>query len=554
MRPRTSTRAPGGPEAALDGPAPGEPDRAGRSPDPGAGTRAGPAWAAAAWIGGALVLFACLFRISLSSPVTSDGANDALLGWDMLHGNVLLHGWIIADVTYYTFELPLYAIGELLIGLQTATSHVAAALTYLIVVAFAVAVARTGSRGLAAAARCGVVVAVMAAALVTLPGVAVLLEQPDHFGTSAFLLGSFLLIDRAAGWRFTSPLLGVILCVGQVGDATVRYIAVPAILLVCAYRIVAARKIRTNDTAMALAAAVSVPLASLIRAVMVHFGAYAMTRVKNGIAPPGEWPHHAALTLRALLTLFGATFTEPRTLLSTLGATFGLICLLAAAFGFGRVVWTWRSASRAEQLLCVAIVLQLAVYTVSTLSAGRAYDVAAVLPGGAVLAARACVPERIARAPRARARVVLAAAAVAALIPLAAAVTRPPVTPPAVPLAAWLKAHGLTYGIAGYFDSSAVTLQSGDQVQVRAVYDTSGKFVVYGIMTKYDWFSPSAHDANFVIADPAHAYPWDAFTAGEYERYFGRPAAIYQVADRTILIYRTNLLTRLPALAPPQGQ
>jgi hypothetical protein len=49
------------------------------------------------------------------------------------------------------------------------------------------------------------------------------------------------------------------------------------------------------------------------------------------------------------------------------------------------------------------------------------------------------------------------------------------VTPPAVPLAAWLKAHALRYGIAGYWDASAVTLQSGNQVQVRAVASTNGQ-------------------------------------------------------------------------------
>ena len=41
--------------------------------------------------------------------------------------------------------------------------------------------------------------------------------------------------------------------------------------------------------------------------------------------------------------------------------------------------------------------------------------------------------------------------------------------PATAPLAAWLEAHGLTYGIAGYWDASIVTLQSGNRVQIRAV-------------------------------------------------------------------------------------
>ena len=63
----------------------------------------------------------------------------------------------------------------------------------------------------------------------------------------------------------------------------------------------------------------------------------------------------------------------------------------------------------------------------------------------------------------------IAAAALAALLPLTAAATVPPAGLNAASVAAWLKAHGLTYGIAGYWDASAVTVQSSDQVQVRAV-------------------------------------------------------------------------------------
>ena len=107
-----------------------------------------------------LALFALLLRISLSYPQDSDAANNALQAWDMLHGNVLLHGYILGDATYYTLELPLYSITEVFLGLHSLTTHVVSALTYLIVAASAVAVARPDSRGLSMAARCGVVIGV----------------------------------------------------------------------------------------------------------------------------------------------------------------------------------------------------------------------------------------------------------------------------------------------------------------------------------------------------------------------------------------------------------
>src|SRR5580704_6397949 len=63
---------------------------------------AGPALFTAA----AIVAFACYLRMSLTVPVNSDGASNALQAWDMLHGNPLLHGWWLSDVSFYTTALP----------------------------------------------------------------------------------------------------------------------------------------------------------------------------------------------------------------------------------------------------------------------------------------------------------------------------------------------------------------------------------------------------------------------------------------------------------------
>jgi hypothetical protein len=167
-----------------------------------------------------------------------------------------------------------------------------------------------------------------------------------------------------------------------------------------------------------------------------------------------------------------------------------------------------------------------------------------VLPCGAVLAARACVPGRIVGATRAP--VALAAAALAAVLPLAAAATQPPATSAAVTLAAWLKAHRLTYGIAGYWEASAVTLESGDRVQVRAITSKNNRFFPYYWETKPGWYDASRHRATFVIADY-----YDRIPVAAAEHSFGRPAAIYQVAGYHIMVYQGNLLSRLRARGLP---
>jgi hypothetical protein len=506
-------------------------------------------WAGAAWAGGGLALFAVLVRISVGGRVDSDGANNALQAWDMLHGHVLLHGWLIGDATFYFFELPLTAVSEVVLGLGSLAAHVASALTYLIVAVCAVALAVTGSRGPARAARGAVVVTVLAAPLVATSSVALVLEEPDHIGTAAFVLGCFLLIDRAAGRRCTAPLVGVILCAGQLSDLTVRYVAVPAVVLVCGYRALAARRLRRGDAALVAAAAISVPLESLLRAAMRHLGAYSMAAPGARFSPMRQWPHHAALTWLDLRVLFGAV-AAPGTRLGSAGEALGLVCLLAAVFGLARVAWTWRTARRAEQLLGVAIVVNLGLYLVSVFPGATAsHEIAMVLPCGAVLAARACVPARI--TGMRRAVVVVAATALAALVPLAAAATRPPLRPATAPLAAWLEARGLRYGIAWYWDASVVTLQSGGRVTIREVVIRNSEILVPIWEANAAWYDASRYDARFVVADREGKYPVAAF------KHLGRPVATYEVERWIVLIYRTNLLQQLGPypirLIPPRA-
>ena len=60
-----------------------------------------------------VALFAAYLRQARTVPLMSDGASNALQAWDLLHGNVLLRGWTMSDVSFYTTELPQYLLVEL---------------------------------------------------------------------------------------------------------------------------------------------------------------------------------------------------------------------------------------------------------------------------------------------------------------------------------------------------------------------------------------------------------------------------------------------------------
>ena len=104
-----------------------------------------PRWA---WLGAAaaaaIVLFGCYLRLAGTWPATSDGADQALQAWDMLHGNWLLHGWTVGDVSYYSTEIPEYMLIELFRGLGPDVEHIAGAITYTLLVVLTGLLAKGG--------------------------------------------------------------------------------------------------------------------------------------------------------------------------------------------------------------------------------------------------------------------------------------------------------------------------------------------------------------------------------------------------------------------------
>ena len=74
------------------------PDQPGSSG--GVRPRARRAWEALAWAAGAAGLLLVLLRVSMTVSPPADAASIALQAKDMLHGNVLLHGWLTGDVTF----------------------------------------------------------------------------------------------------------------------------------------------------------------------------------------------------------------------------------------------------------------------------------------------------------------------------------------------------------------------------------------------------------------------------------------------------------------------
>ena len=109
--------------------------------------RARAAWRPAVVVLAVAGLFTLYWLQSESVAPSSDGASNVLQAWAMLHGNLPLHDWRVSDVSFYTTELPQYALLESVLGRGARVVHVGAAMTYALLVLLAALLAR-GARPL----------------------------------------------------------------------------------------------------------------------------------------------------------------------------------------------------------------------------------------------------------------------------------------------------------------------------------------------------------------------------------------------------------------------
>jgi hypothetical protein len=506
------------------------------------------------------VLFFCYLRQSSSVPVSSDGSGNILQAWDMLHGNLLLRHWYSSDVSFYTTELPQYALIEALLAhwltLGAWVVHVGAAMTYTLLVLLAALLARGRAEGGAGLAR-----ALLAAGIMMAPQLSatpIVLLSPDHTGTAVPVLVAWLLIDRypAARPRWLVPAaVGVILAWTMVADSVVLITCIAPLVLVVVVRSFAAlirgdgaRAGRWYEPSLAGAALIAAGLGTLAPRVIKALGGFHVWRIGTRSAPAGNWPHGAVVMAKGFLELFGANVFDAKPGIALAFAVFHLAGTVLVLWGLGLGL---RRLLRPDEfivaVLAVAILINLGAYMISTHTHDvlGAREMAEVLPFGAALAGR-MLGERTLAALRAAPMVLRPALAVVLagyLGALGYGAAQTPAPPVNEPLVAWLVGHGFRDGLAGYWEANSTTVASGDRVLVSAVTRTdNGKLTPYQWETNEEDFDSSLHYANFLVA--GGPTPLKAATASA-ELTFGPPQRVYQFDGYIVMVWDTNLLDKL---------
>jgi hypothetical protein len=528
------------------------------------------------------VLFFAYLRMSGTYAATSDGADQALQGWDMLHGNWLLHGWTLGDVTYYTTEIPEYALVEVFRGLGADVVHIAGAITYTLLVLAVGLLARGRATG-----REGLVRLAVGAGIMLAPqfgnATHLLLSQPDHLGTQLPLLLVFLMLDRAPRRWYVPVAAGAVLAWVIVADRVALLTAVVPLAVVCGARVLLAvlrhrRSLASQwyELSLVAASALSYAAAEVAVRLIGALGGYRVTPVASAtLAHLHTFPRRFVVALEGILNMYGGDFfhiSENSPFGPGLGGlplAAGVALAVVHLAGVALAVWGFFRAFRhffdpgdlVSPVLATAIAINVAAYSVSIVSA-RVWDareIVAVLPFGAVLAGR-MVPGRLAGARLGRARLtpVLAAglAGVLAcyLAGLGYGAAQSPVPDSEQAVIPWLEAHHLTSGLGTYAEANLLTLDSGGRVAIRDVAWYSGGDLPRSFETKASWYDPRHSYANFILTNSADHWTMDGgpHTLASMIRrsaiaalHAGPPAHVYHYKTFTIMVWNHNLLDNL---------
>jgi len=504
------------------------------------------------WLLCAVAAFACYLRLGSTRAVDSDGAAQALQAWDMLHGNLLLHGWMLSDVSFYTTELPQYMLVELVRGLGADVVHVAAAMTFTLMLLLAALLAKGTATGRKAIARVLIATGIMVAPQLSL-GVKIFISSPDHVGTTVPVLLAWLVLDRAGRRWYVPAIAAALLGWAVAADTLVLYIGVLPVVVVCATRIcrgLVADRVPLRSLWYEIVLCAGTVLATALAEVALKLiqggGGFIVESPIAHLHGVTALPHSLNVTGRGLLLLAGADFLGAGPVTAETGILWlHLAGLLVAGLGAAVAIRRYlRDRDLVDQVLVTAIVINLAAYLLSTQSASilATREIVAVLPFSAVLAGRMLADRVLAIRPVAITLLVLLAGYLGGL---GYALAQPSLPPDNQQLTSWLAAHHLRSGLSGYWQANVVTLTTGERIRLRQITTLGTRVVPYQWESSSSWYDPRNESANFVVLTAGTPeYPGFNYLPAVLAS-FGKPARTYHVGTYEVLVWHHNLLRDL---------
>ena len=488
---------------------------------------------------GFIVLFVSYLFAAQYITNNSDDASIIFEGQAMLHCNIFMHGWYLPSDSFITSEMPLYALGSLILSPQ-ALLKVGPALLYASTVLLAVVLARKvvpqgTSRWLAIGA-CLALIAFPIGLMFSF-----VLRSPMHIATIFLTLVAFWAYDRYVRQHtpgFALILFSFITTISIIGDPMAQ-ILIPIPIAIVSGRML--WKTRGSDViarTVLIVAGGSLLAGFALRQVLILSGTHINTTSIHLAVPAQILPHLSWLFL-GIATLFHIDFIEIspgniNPLIIILNGAFLLITVAGFVRLMQKVLFPGELRDSFQAVLGWAILSLIAVFLFTTFAINVLtirYLFPAFIYAGILLypAITQVIPKRVVTGG------VLTFLALSILTFSVTLVQRPAATTPEKPLITFLHNQHLTNGLGSFWVTNITVLKSDHSVQLLPVIILKGEVHAYNWHADAAWFrGDSVNKVQFLAYD-------DSEDVTQYYQAallsFGMPAHMYRVDHYTILTW-----------------
>ncbi len=479
----------------------------------------------------ALVELALLLKASSLVTLNSDHVQSFATAGEILRGNVLLRGWVMADDNFYLSNTPFFVLTRLLYGRSLPTLYVATFLIYVVLLAAAIRIVVINARDRFA------LIAGLAALLFYLgtpdsgslaPAV---LAGGNHVAVMTYAVLAWLALDTALkaeaprARRLSMAFFAAAAFIAMMSDPfAVVVFAIPTVIaLIFA--------LLTPDRRPAYAGLIAITLASLVAAQLALAAVAALGGFTTVINHSLIFVHSGNLGRNAMGVFFGLQWMSGGYLYGRTLDTIPTLIAIARLLGLGLMLAAVATALRRglrcadgfdlRFVLALAVLIDLASCLASDSYTGalvalpftgayaNRYLIPALLFGGILTALE--LPALLGRVGAPALRWSLAALCGVAMIAAATQFAVQGIAQwhespaaargPGAKAAAWLLSRGLTHGVGSYWTGLLITAVSGEKVTVRAVIGRDGRLAPFAWLTNMNWYR-DAPRPQFVIYEP----------------------------------------------------
>lgn len=470
-----------------------------------------------------VVLFIAYYLASQSVALNSDTVNALLQGNAIAHGNVMLNGWTLSNISFYTTDLLYYAALVWIGGFHLSILRIGSALIYAVIVMLAIELSIRHKSNMYW--RIGIVLLLIGLPIEDLASVA--FSPMDHTNTLVFVLAAVLLSTLRRNKLISYILVPLILAFAAVGDTLTLFVGIIPIAIASFMK---------RDWIMAV---LTVTSGIVARIIAKHIHGFTLYPTYFRFSKLSDLPHHISYAIHGILSFTGADFFAHKLNLQSMLSVVHLISTAIIIYIAYTAIKRWRELDYIGLVLIIGMVVDLCAFLFSTFPVGDSSDryLLTFIIFGSVLVARQYEWIQLRNVKRLNLYIGLSVITLAYMVSFLGFPT-PNANQGERDVINFLAEHHMTNGYGNYWDASIMTAVSNGSVTVRPLYITSSNTISeYYWESNHNWYNKPAH---FIIFDDTMG-----FTLQRIDQDFGKPQKVYRIGKYTIADWNTNITPKL---------